>query len=113
MPVSRKAAYASLPALILTRLSTSRTQIFQSCRWKRCGIISLPNGIKLAIITVPDYAGQQVLELLKSAGIKGILNFAPISLRESTDCIINNINLVTELENIIYFVNARESAKDK
>jgi redox-sensing transcriptional repressor len=71
------------------------------------------NGIKLAIITVPDYAGQQVLELLKLAGVKGILNFAPICLRESADCIINNINLVTELENIIYFVNARESAKDK
>jgi redox-sensing transcriptional repressor len=68
------------------------------------------NGIKLAIITVPDYAAQQVLELLRSAGIKGILNFAPINLRESPDCVINNINLVTELENIIYFVNAREKA---
>jgi redox-sensing transcriptional repressor len=71
------------------------------------------NGIKLAIITVPDYAAQQVLELLRSAGVKGILNFAPINLRESPDCIINNINLVTELENIIYFVNAREKARDK
>lgn len=68
------------------------------------------NGIKLAIITVPDYAAQQVLELLRSAGVKGILNFAPINLRESPDCVINNINLVTELENIIYFVNAREKA---
>jgi len=71
------------------------------------------NGIKLAIITVPDYAAQQVLELLRSANVKGILNFAPINLRESPDCVINNINLVTELENIIYFVNAREKAKDR
>ena len=68
-------------------------------------------GIKLAIITVPDYAAQQVLELMKSAGIKGVLNFAPINLRESADCVINNINLVTELENIIYFVKAREKAQ--
>jgi redox-sensing transcriptional repressor len=69
----------------------------------------LTNKINLAIIAVPDYAAQQVLELMKSAGIKGVLNFAPITLRESPDFIINNINLVTELENIIYFVKAGDS----
>lgn len=71
------------------------------------------NGINLGIIAVPDYAAQQVLELMKSAGIKGILNFAPICLRETSDCVINNINLVTELENIIYFVESAESKKSK
>jgi len=71
------------------------------------------NKIKIAIIAVPDYAAQQVLELMKSAGIKGVLNFAPITLRESSDFIINNINLLTELENIIYFVKAGESAQGK
>lgn len=70
----------------------------------------IQHGIKLGIIAVPDYAAQQVLELMKSAGIKGILNFAPICLRESPDCFINSINLVTELENIIFFV---ESASQK
>jgi len=73
----------------------------------------LEKNIKIGIIAVPDYAAQQVLELMKSAGIKGVLNFAPICLRESTDCVVNNINLVTELENIVYFVNARDIAKDK
>lgn len=73
----------------------------------------LEKNIKIGIIAVPDYAAQQVLELMKSAGIKGVLNFAPITLRESADCVINNINLVTELENIIYFVKAGENAQDK
>ena len=62
--------------------------------------------IKLAILAVPDYAAQQVLELTLSAGIKGVLNFAPICLKTPTGCVINNINLETELENLIYFVNA-------
>jgi redox-sensing transcriptional repressor len=62
--------------------------------------------IKLAILAVPDYAAQQVLELALSAGIKGVLNFAPICLKAPTGCVINNINLETELENLIYFVNA-------
>jgi redox-sensing transcriptional repressor len=62
--------------------------------------------IRFAIIAVPDYAAQQVLELVLSAGIKGVLNFAPICLKAPTGWIVNNINLETELENLIYFVNA-------
>lgn len=62
--------------------------------------------ISLAIIAVPDYAAQQVLELLVSAGIRGVLNFAPICLKAPNGCVVNNINLETELENLIYFVNA-------
>jgi len=73
----------------------------------------MANKIKLGIIAVPDYAAQQVLELMKSAGIKGVLNFAPITLRESSDFVINNINLITELENIIYFVEGGDNARGR
>lgn len=65
--------------------------------------------ITLAIIAVPDYAAQQVLGLVLAAGIKGVLNFAPICLKAPDGCIVNNINLETELENLIYFVNATEN----
>lgn len=68
-------------------------------------------GVKLGVIAVPDYAAQQVVELMLSAGIKGILNFAPICLKVPDGCIINNINLETELENLIYFVNASNGDK--
>ena len=64
------------------------------------------NKIELAIISVPDFAAQQVLEILLAAGIKGILNFAPICLKSPANCVIQNINLETELENIIYFVRS-------
>jgi redox-sensing transcriptional repressor len=65
--------------------------------------------IQLAIIAVPDYAAQQVLGLLLSAGIKGVMNFAPICLKAPAGCVVNNINLETELENLIYFVNATDN----
>lgn len=68
-------------------------------------------GIKLGILAVPDYAAQQVLELMLSAGVKGVLNFAPICLKAPGGCVINNINLETELENLIYFVNASDGDK--
>jgi redox-sensing transcriptional repressor len=66
------------------------------------------NNIKIGIIAVPDTSSQQVFNLMAGAGIKGVLNFAPIRLRSTPDIIINNVNLVMELENLIYFVNARE-----
>ncbi len=58
---------------------------------------------------MPVLAAPQVSEILLSAGIRGILNFAPIRLKEREGCVIENINLVTELENIIYFVKALDS----
>ncbi len=50
---------------------------------------------------------------MSNAGIKGFLNFSPVDLKcsrgqvgeEKTDCMINNINLAAELENLFYYVN--------
>lgn len=66
------------------------------------------NEVKIGILAVPDYVAQQVSEIMISAGIKGILNFAPIQLRNADGVVINNINLEVELENLIYFVNVAE-----
>lgn len=71
------------------------------------------NNIKIGIITVPAIAAQQVADIMLSAGIKGILNFAPIQLRGNDDCVINNVNLEVELENLIYFVNVLIKTKGR
>ena len=68
--------------------------------------------IKIGILAVPDQAAHHVFEIMISAGIKGILNFAQIQLRAADDVVINNINLEVELENLIYFVNAQEKGID-
>jgi len=64
--------------------------------------------IELGILAVPDSAAQQVMELMVSAGIKGVLNFSPICLKGPAGCVVNNVNLVTEIENIIYYVRAAD-----
>ncbi|MBE0536894.1 MAG: redox-sensing transcriptional repressor Rex [Phycisphaerae bacterium] len=69
------------------------------------------NGITFGIISVPDSAAQEVLERMLEAGIKGILNFAPICLKEPKDHVVRNLNLETELENIIYFANFAEQTE--
>jgi redox-sensing transcriptional repressor len=70
------------------------------------------NSTKIGIIAVPDLFAQQVLDTMIQAGIKGILNFAPIHLRTPEDFIISNVNLEMELETVIYFVNFVEHQKD-
>jgi redox-sensing transcriptional repressor len=60
-------------------------------------------GIELAIMTVPESAASKIAEILKDCNIKGILNFAPIMLKSTEECIIRNINIIHEMENIIYF----------
>ena len=64
------------------------------------------HNIQVAIITVPVAAAQSITDLLMHSGIKGILNFTPIRLRGNENTIVQNIYLQTELEALIYFVNA-------
>ncbi len=69
------------------------------------------NEIKIGIISVPEIAAQNTLDLMVKAGIKGVLNFAPIQLKAPSECTINNVNLELELENLIYFVNTSETER--
>jgi redox-sensing transcriptional repressor len=61
-------------------------------------------GVKMAILTVPASAAQEVTNTLVASGVTGILNFAPIVLHVPEDVMVNNVNLAIELENLSYFV---------
>jgi redox-sensing transcriptional repressor len=67
--------------------------------------------IKIAILCVPEIAAQTTFDMMIKAGIKGVLNFSPIQLKAPGDCIVSNVNLEEELENLIYFVNAKMSVE--
>src|SRR5262249_25954213 len=60
--------------------------------------------IKMAILTVPAAAAQEVANQLLNCGISGILNFAPLVLDVPEDVMVNNVNLAIELENLSYFI---------
>jgi redox-sensing transcriptional repressor len=61
-------------------------------------------GIKIAILAVPDGAATHVLDLVHACDIKGVLNFAPLQLKGSEKCSIRNINIGMEIENLFYFL---------
>ena len=60
--------------------------------------------VRMAIITVPATAAQEVTNALVEAGITGILNFSPIVLQVPEEVMVNNVNLAIELENLSYFI---------
>ena len=64
--------------------------------------------VKVAIITVPEASAADVAERIREAGIHGILNFSPITLKPhvgedgTRSDVIHNINIALELEQIFY-----------
>lgn len=60
--------------------------------------------INMAVVAVPHDAAQEVIDRLVSAGIKAILNFAPVRPKVPGSVSILNIDLSMELERLTYFL---------
>ena len=54
-------------------------------------------GAVLAILAVPASAAQAVCDSLVQAGIKGILNFAPVQLKAPESVVVRNIDVAASL----------------
>ncbi|MDZ7316596.1 MAG: redox-sensing transcriptional repressor Rex [candidate division KSB1 bacterium] len=63
--------------------------------------------VKFAIVTVPDAAARQVIDLLKAEHVQGILNFTSLKVKSTEETIISQVNIEHELARLIYTVNSR------
>ncbi len=61
-------------------------------------------GIKVAMITVPAAAAQSVTDSLVKAGIKSILNYAPITLNVPPDVHVQYVDPVIYLQKMAYYL---------
>jgi redox-sensing transcriptional repressor len=62
------------------------------------------HGITLAMIAVPAEAAQQVADALVSAGVRGLLNYAPINIAVPEGVKVQYIDPVVHLQRITYYV---------
>ena len=60
--------------------------------------------IRVAMITVPATSAQTVADQLVRAGVKAILNYAPISLNAPGDVHVQYIDPVTHLQRMTYYL---------
>ncbi|HSW29147.1 MAG TPA: redox-sensing transcriptional repressor Rex [Longimicrobiales bacterium] len=74
--------------------------------------VVLREDISTAIITVPAGEAQKVADQLVVAGIKGILNFAPATLRIGGDVYVETKDLTMAIEKVAYFAQARQQASE-
>ncbi len=68
--------------------------------------------ILAAILTVPASEAQRVADELVAAGVKGILNFAPSTLRVGGDVYVETKDLTMAIEKVAYFAQARQPANE-
>jgi redox-sensing transcriptional repressor len=58
--------------------------------------------IDIAIVATPAEAAQHVVDKLVQAGVKAILNFAPVRLNVPPDVEVKTVNMALELETLSY-----------
>lgn len=59
-------------------------------------------GIEIAIVATPAEAAQEVVDRLVAAGVKGILNFAPVKLEVPAGVALKSVNMALELEGLSF-----------
>jgi redox-sensing transcriptional repressor len=67
--------------------------------------------IRVGVVTVPAAEAQSIAEQMVTAGIRGILNFAPVPLRVPPEVYVEDIDMTMSLEKVAYF--ARLNALEK
>ena len=66
--------------------------------------------IRVAIVAVPARVAQDVAEQLVAAGVRGLLNFAPVRLKVPPEVFVENIDISMSLEKTAFF--AREACTE-
>lgn len=61
-------------------------------------------GVKIAMLTVPASAAQEVADVLVQAGVRAILNYAPISLNVPGNVKVQYIDPSTHLQRMTYYL---------
>jgi redox-sensing transcriptional repressor len=64
--------------------------------------IAAKENIKLAIMSVPSEVAQPVADKLVGAGVRGILNFAPVSVSVPPDVSVQSVDLAVQLEQLSF-----------
>ena len=54
--------------------------------------------VDIVVLTIPAEAVPDVLDRVVAGGVRGILNFAPVQLRVTSDVTVKDVHMVMELE---------------
>jgi redox-sensing transcriptional repressor len=62
-------------------------------------------GIELGVIATQPSQAQSVADNLLEAGIKAIINFSPVQLRQPEGCLLENVDFSVKLDDLAYHLS--------
>jgi redox-sensing transcriptional repressor len=71
------------------------------------GRVVAEQGIEIGIITAPAAGAQEVADRLVEAGVRGVLNFAPVRIAVPEGVIVKHVDLAQEFDNLAYLMVSR------
>jgi len=60
--------------------------------------------IEIAVLAVPAESAQSIANVVTSAGIKAVMNFAPVPLKVCEDVKLKTVDLTTSLDSLSYYL---------
>ena len=90
------------PAKWGTKIADLEIQDFE-----RCDDLVKREKIKIGVVAVPGPNAQKVVDRLVAAGIKAILNFAPVTILVPPGVYVRNENMVIEIEALSYALSSK------
>ena len=65
-------------------------------------------GIEVGVIATQPSQAQSAADMLIEAGIKAILNFSPVQLRQPKGCLLENVDFSVKLDDLAYHLSKVE-----
>lgn len=65
----------------------------------------------IVVLTIPPETAQEIVDHVVKAGIKAILNFAPVQLNVPADVTLRTVNMAMELEGLTFALTNRNHDK--
>ena len=90
------------------RVSRSGVIIYDIRDLKR---VAKREGITIAVIAVPAFSAQDVVDTVVQAGIKAVLNFSPGTLRVPAHVKLKSVDLTVSLESLSFFLASQAGRK--
>lgn len=81
-------------------------RIYSGCRVHHAGQLEkvvAREKVAVGIITVPASAAQEAADALVRAGVKGIVNFAPVQLKVPRGVFLERLDITLSIEKVAYF----------
>ncbi len=71
------------------------------------GVVNAEIKAEVGVIAVPISAASAALDALVSAGVRAVLNFAPISLGARPGVTVRNVDLTSQMEILSYYLHTQ------